>query len=546
MSNNPQPALPQSEIVVAALYKFSLLPDYEALREPLLKACLDAGIKGSLLLAREGINGTVAGSQNGIDALQAAIREILGIEELEYKESFAATNPFYRMKVRLKKEIVTMGVDGIDPNDTVGTYVEPEDWNALISDPDTILIDTRNDYEVGIGTFEGAIDPHTATFREFPDWFKALPEADLEGKKVAMFCTGGIRCEKATAFVRQQGIDDVYHLKGGILKYLETVPEETSLWKGECFVFDQRVSVKHGLELGSYDLCHACRSPLSDADKNADSYVPGVSCPKCHNKTDAKRKTLRFQERQRQMELAEKSGKAHIGQVLTPNTKTEAPLPESVEDLPVLYSFRRCPYAMRARMALSVTKRVCALREVALKDKPAAFLETSPKATVPVLALPDGNVLEESLEIMLWTLEQDDPEAWLTPEQDGRDEMMALISVSDGDFKHHLDRYKYATRYAEGTDPISHRAKGAQFLEALEARLQNTRYLFGNRACLADIAIFPFVRQFANTDRDWFDAQPLPSLQTWLNEFLESERFQSVMKKEPVWHPDAPVTLFPR
>lgn len=301
--------------VVAALYKFTALPDFEARQPVLLEACRLADVYGTLLLASEGINGTIAGSRSGIDAVIAHIRGIPGCDELELKESFAYVNPFFRMKVRLKKEIVTMGVPDIDPRETVGTYVEPDAWNDLISDPDVILIDTRNAYEVGIGTFKGAIDPDTTTFREFPGWFREQeslsPEA-VRGKKVAMFCTGGIRCEKATAFVKQQGIEDVFHLKGGILKYLETIPREESLWEGECFVFDQRVSIKHGLELGSYDMCHACRRPIDEQDKASPLYVPGVSCPSCHSTIDARQKK-RFEERERQVELAEQRGEKHIG-----------------------------------------------------------------------------------------------------------------------------------------------------------------------------------------------------------------------------------------
>ena len=303
-------------MVVAALYKFVHLPDFKSLQPGLLDSCMKADVRGTLLLANEGINGTIAGTRAGIDAALNHIRGLPGCGDLDHKESFALTNPFYRMKVRLKKEIVTMGVDNIDPNQIVGTYVDPENWNDLISDPDVIVIDTRNEYEVSIGTFKGAIDPKTTTFREFPNWFNAqesLQASALEGKKIAMFCTGGIRCEKSTAFVKGRGIDDVFHLKGGILKYLETVPQEKSLWNGECFVFDHRVSVKHDLELGSYDMCHACRNPIDDDDKKSSHYVPGVSCPKCYATIDADRKQ-RFEQRQKQIELAKMRGQQHLGQ----------------------------------------------------------------------------------------------------------------------------------------------------------------------------------------------------------------------------------------
>jgi UPF0176 protein len=307
----PVTSAENAPFVVAALYQFTALADFKNLKEPLLEACLTAGVYGTLLLAQEGINGTIAGTRDGIDAALDHIRQIPGCSALEHKESFALENPFYRMKVRLKKEIVTMGVPDIDPNEIVGTYVDPHDWNALISDPDVILIDTRNEYEVSIGTFKGAIDPKTTTFREFPDWFKSQ-EGLHPKQKVAMFCTGGIRCEKASAFVKQQCIEDVFHLKGGILKYLETVPKDDSLWDGECFVFDQRVSVKHDLELGSYDMCRACRMPIDDDDKNSAKYVPGVSCPRCYDATDEKQKQ-RYQARQRQVELAAGRGETHIG-----------------------------------------------------------------------------------------------------------------------------------------------------------------------------------------------------------------------------------------
>ncbi|OYZ05380.1 MAG: hypothetical protein B7Y32_03610, partial [Methylophilales bacterium 16-45-7] len=251
-----------SQYLTAALYKFVSLPNYQALQAPILAMCNQHQIKGTLLLATEGINGTIAGAPEHIQAVLAALRQYPEFSDLEHKESYADTHPFYRMKVKLKKEIVTMGVPNIDPNQVVGTYVKPEDWNALISDPDVILLDTRNDYEVSIGTFHGAVDPKTTTFRQFPEYVAQNLDKNKH-KKVAMFCTGCIRCEKASSFMKQQGFEEVYHLQGGILKYLETVPKELSMWEGECFVFDQRVAVKHGLEVGDYDQCYACRMPLS-------------------------------------------------------------------------------------------------------------------------------------------------------------------------------------------------------------------------------------------------------------------------------------------
>lgn len=316
MTTSPSETKPaQQSIVVAALYKFTRLDDFEQFQAPLQNACEAAEVYGTILLAHEGINGTVSGTREGVDAVLAHIQQMPGCAELEVKESHADEMPFYRMKVRLKKEIVTMGVADIDPNRSVGTYVDPQDWNDLISDPDVLVIDTRNDYEVGIGTFKGAIDPKTTAFREFPDWFKNQEQLRAEidgGKKIAMFCTGGIRCEKATAFLKQEGVEDVFHLKGGILKYLENIPREESLWEGDCFVFDQRVSVKHGLELGDYDMCHACRNPIDADDMASEKYVPGVSCPKCfgaHHPSQERR----FRDRQKQIDLARERGEAHIG-----------------------------------------------------------------------------------------------------------------------------------------------------------------------------------------------------------------------------------------
>lgn len=297
-------------VVVAALYKFATLENYRDLREPLLQACLDAGIKGSLLLAREGINGTIAGSREGIDRVLDYLRADERLRDLEHKESRDDTQPFLRMKVKLKKEIVTLGVEGIDPNVEVGQYVEPRDWNALISDPEVLLIDTRNDYEVQIGTFEGAIDPQLRTFREFPDYVQRFDPT--RHKKVAMFCTGGIRCEKASAFMLQQGFEEVYHLKGGILKYLEEVPAEQSLWKGECFVFDNRVAVNHDLQKGRYELCHACGWGVSEEDKSSPLYEEGVSCARCHDSLTEDQKA-RFRERKKQIELARARGEQHLG-----------------------------------------------------------------------------------------------------------------------------------------------------------------------------------------------------------------------------------------
>ena len=300
-----------SQVVVCALYKFVTLPHYESLRAPLLAVMEASDIRGTLLLAQEGINGTVAGTQAAIDGLLAWFDTQEGLDNIVSKVSFDAQMPFYRTKVKLKKEIVTMGVEGIDPRKVVGTYVKPKDWNALISDPDVILVDTRNDYEVQIGTFKHAVNPVTETFREFPEYVKQNLDP-AKHKKVAMFCTGGIRCEKSTAYLKEQGFDEVYHLEGGILKYLEEVKQEESLWEGECFVFDNRVSVNHSLEKGVYDQCNACRMPITEQDKLLPSFVQGVSCPHCIDKIPQEQRQ-RFIERERQVQLARQRGEAHIG-----------------------------------------------------------------------------------------------------------------------------------------------------------------------------------------------------------------------------------------
>ncbi len=299
------------KVIVAALYKFVALEDFHQLREPLLDRCIAAGTRGTLLLAHEGINGTIAGSREALDEVLAYLRSDPRLADLEHKESVDDHMPFHRMKVKVKKEIVTMGVPGIDPNERVGTYVSPRDWNALVNDPEVLLIDTRNDYEYGIGTFRGALDPRTTTFREFPAYVRATLDP-RKHKKVAMFCTGGIRCEKASAFMLNEGFEEVYHLQGGILKYLEEVPEQDSTWEGECFVFDNRVAVNHRLEKGQYDQCYGCRHPITEQDKLSDKYQKGVCCPRCYDTLSDEQKA-RFRERQKQVELARQRGHAHVG-----------------------------------------------------------------------------------------------------------------------------------------------------------------------------------------------------------------------------------------
>ena len=304
-----------SSISVVALYRFTPIENLEAYQQTLLARCREAGIKGTILLAPEGINGTIAGTDAAIDQIMNHIRALPGCADIEIKTARADAMPFYRMKVRIKREIVTMGEPDIDPVNNVGTYVSPENWNALIEDPETILIDTRNAYEVAAGTFENAIDPKTSSFRDFPRWFRENRDsllADKKNPKIAMFCTGGIRCEKATALLKAEGLDDVYHLKGGILKYLENMHPEDSRWNGECFVFDERVTVTHGLVQGNHSLCRACRMPVSPADRASPQFVEGLSCPACHDqRTDEQRRG--YAERQRQSELAAARGERHIG-----------------------------------------------------------------------------------------------------------------------------------------------------------------------------------------------------------------------------------------
>lgn len=293
-----------SEIVVAAFYKFAKLPDFQQLQAPFLEFCLSANINGTILLAAEGVNGTVAGSRNGIDLLMAFLRLEPRLHDIEHKESFTNELPFDRMKVKLKKEIVPLGVSTVDPNELVGTYVSPEDWNKLISDPEVIIVDTRNDYEVDIGTFKGAIDPKTKRFRDFPAFVSNTLNPEKH-QKVAMFCTGGIRCEKASSYMLQQGFKEVFHLKGGILKYLEKIPADISLWDGECFVFDQRIAVGNGLIVGDHEQCYACRHPVSPQDRESPKFRLGVSCPYCFDNLPEKTRA-RAIERQKQNVLSKK------------------------------------------------------------------------------------------------------------------------------------------------------------------------------------------------------------------------------------------------
>ncbi|WP_170479571.1 oxygen-dependent tRNA uridine(34) hydroxylase TrhO [Ruegeria arenilitoris] len=295
---------------IAALYHFTRFPDPDSLRPALKELCCAHSVKGTLLLAKEGINGTIAGPRPGIDAVLDHIRSLPGCGDLEWKEATSDHPPFGKMKVRLKKEIVTMGQPNVDPRATVGNYVEPQDWNDLIRSDDVVVIDTRNDYEVAIGTFKGAIDPKTSSFRDFPRWWQENKER-FHNKRVAMFCTGGIRCEKSTNYLLGQGVEDVYHLKGGILRYLEEMQEKDSTWQGECFVFDNRVSVGHGLVEGPHSLCHGCRRPIRPEDMKRPEFEVGVACHQCVNETSEQDKA-RFRERQRQIVLARNRGTEHL------------------------------------------------------------------------------------------------------------------------------------------------------------------------------------------------------------------------------------------
>ncbi len=306
--------------VICALYKFATLDNFEDLKKPLLSIMTQHKVYGTLLLAKEGINGTVASTREGTDSLLHYLNQHPSLSPISHKESYSHEMPFKRTKVKLKKEIVTMGVNGIDPTHISGTYVKPKDWNALISDPNVTLIDTRNDYEVKIGTFHNAINPNTGTFREFPQYVKNNLDPE-KNKKIAMYCTGGIRCEKSTAYLKEKGFDEVYHLEGGILKYLEEVPQAETMWEGECFVFDERVAVNHDLSPGSYDQCYACRMPITAEQKLSAQYIKGVSCDFCFNKMTPGQKE-RFAERQKQILLARSRGEKHIGTKVPSGSET--------------------------------------------------------------------------------------------------------------------------------------------------------------------------------------------------------------------------------
>jgi UPF0176 protein len=517
-----------SQCVTAAFYRFVALPDYVDLREPLRELCERHEVLGTILLASEGINGTIAGERDVLETLFKTLGRDERLDNLEIKWAPASAPPFYRLKVRLKKEIVTLGVPGVDPVTQAGQYVEPEDWNALLDDPDVVVVDTRNDYEVELGSFAGAISPNTKSFGELPAWLDE--EAPITpDSRVAMFCTGGIRCEKSTALLRSRGVKEVYHLRGGILNYLEKTDVSDNRFEGNCFVFDERVAVGADLKRGPYALCRACRHPLSPEDQRSPDFVEGVSCARCVDQTSDAQKA-RFAERHRQMTLAAARNEAHLGRRETPA-------------LPILYSFRRCPFAMRARLALRAAGVQVELREVVLRDKPAAMLEVSPKGTVPVLVEPSGKVLDESLDIMRFALSMHDPQQWLAPEDGDVEGMVALIRRCDEEFKPDLDRYKYASRY-DDADPVASRDKGFAFLRELDQRLQSGGWISGSRRCLADVAIAPFVRQFRIADPAWFDATPCHALIAWLAAFEASDDFAAIMYKYAPWREGDEMVVF--
>ena len=529
------------KFLTAAFYKFVDLPDYVEMKPALLAVCEAHQVKGMILLAREGINSTIAGAAQDVHAVLSYLRSDPRLADLEHKESFAYEPPFYRMKVRLKKEIVTMGVPGISPIHMAGTYVRPEAWNALISDPEVVVIDTRNDYEVEIGTFAGAVNPNIQSFSQLPSWADKATELQAKtGKKpkVAMFCTGGIRCEKSTALMRTYGFEEVFHLQGGILKYLEEIPAQHSLWQGECFVFDERTSVGHGLKPGTLGICRSCRDPLAQGMTESPLFELGVSCPRCHAHTSEEQKE-RARERQKQFLLARARGQVHLGEPQKQKKMAELLPPQA----PLLYSFRRCPYAMRARLALLAAGIRCEIREIALSQKPTSLLVASPKGTVPVLVLPDA-VIEQSLDIMLWALRQNDPHGWLPKDSQLMNVQLSLVKQCDDEFKFHLDRYKYPDRY-QLADGLLHRQAGAEFLHLLNQRLKTNAFLSTAQWGFADAAIAPFVRQFAHTDPNWFASQSWTPLIEWLTQFEASKDYQQAMYKYKVWHPDSKPVAYP-
>ncbi|MEL6184784.1 MAG: rhodanese-related sulfurtransferase [Myxococcota bacterium] len=518
-------------IVVAALYRFARLEDPEALRAALRSTGVQHGVVGTLLLASEGVNGTIAGSSAGIEALLHLLRAQPGFEALSPKLSYCSTPPFHRFKVRLKSEIVSMGEADIDPTREVGTYLDPRAWEAALDDPETLVVDTRNTYETRIGTFDGAVLPELGSFRDFPAWVKTHLDP-ARHRKVAMFCTGGIRCEKATALLLREGFEEVYHLEGGILRYLEETPPEQSRWQGECFVFDQRVAVDAQLRPGRHVLCFGCLEPVSPEDQRSPLYEEGVACPRCSERTTEDER-VRRRERRRQMLLAEVRGARHLGQVVP--TSTAAPPPGERSPDGILYSFRRCPYAMRARMALAAGGFDPDLREVVLRDKPAALLALG-TTTVPAWVREDGQVLLHSLDIMK-AVRSERPAAMAFAS--GAD-LTHLVTAIDGPFKRALDRYKYPQRYPD--EDVSGAEDAAwRELEGVDRLLGDGPYLDGAHAGFHDAAIFPFVRQFAAVDLARFTARATPRLARWRARMAEHPWFLSIMRKLPAWcEGDAP------
>lgn len=504
-----------ARVLIAALYHFVTLEDFEALRPVVFARASKAGIQGTLLLAREGLNGTIAGDEPEMRQFLAWLRADPRLAGLVHKESWADEMPFVRLKVRLKKEIVTIGLPEVDPTALVGTYVKPKDWNALISDPDVVLVDTRNDYEVDIGTFKGAIDPRTASFTEFPAWSQVAPE--LKGrKKVAMFCTGGIRCEKASSYLLSQGVEQVFHLEGGILKYLEEVPASESMWEGDCYVFDRRVSVDHDLQPGTYVSCAGCRRPVSEAQRTSDQFIKGVCCPACHDELTAEQRE-RFAERQKQLELARQRGERFWGK-RPPEDAWRKRRPALPAGLPVLYSARREPGAMWVRRLLEVAGLQVELREVVGRDLPEALLEISGSGEVPVLASPDGSVRCGAPAIASWVIAQGGLTAWAAE----LSEATELLEVLYG-----------AETWRTNPEPL---------LGALEERLAGQTHLSGEAPGLVDAAAFPVVLRVFKSVEGGLEAR-FPRLASWLDG--ERDGFRTVMKKFRKWHPEKPGVLFP-
>ena len=503
----------KSPYLVAALYHFTELSELEQLQERLYELCFQNEICGLLLIAEEGINGTIAGPPDGIRRTLAGLRADPRLTALEHKESSALEPPFRRLKIQIKKEIVTMGRPEVDPRARVGQYVSPTEWDALINDPDTLLIDTRNDYEIKLGSFRGAESPNTKSFREFPDWVEANRERLTAAPKIAMFCTGGIRCEKASSYMLQEGFPEVYHLHGGILKYLEEVPESESSWEGDCFVFDERVSLGHQLALKQGELCHGCRRPLTEEDKLSPAYVPGVSCPECIAETSEAQKA-RFAERHRQRVQTQQGAKGGL-------SREEAALVGQL----VLYSARRSPAAISARLALWVSGLRCELREVHPEHPPASLLRLSRRGILPSLAhAPSGTELEGAVAICRWALEHRDPEGWLPT---GEAEEAILITLIG---RLHEAGWPGSSRRAVNDSETA--PARAVLLSWLTEQLEEKPFLHGERFGFADLLAAPWLRRLSRVAPAELNAH---ALRHWLKRCLSGDAFSAVMEKYPRW-----------